>query len=140
MAGLMEGDAGSVAEKWARRLSGATNDIRVGIMNVTEAPGVAAARRKNVWLQNVQSSADKWATNTGRVSLEDWKKAALDKGINRIAAGATAAQSKMTAFMQRLLPVAAQISRETKRMKDQGADSIARVTYAINAMKAFAGR
>jgi hypothetical protein len=97
-------DAATVANKWATRLSGATEDIKRGVAAVTEAPGVAAARQKTLWLQKITANADKWARRVSAVSLQDWQTAMNDKGIGRIAGGATAAIPKMTAFMQDFLP------------------------------------
>jgi len=94
----------TVAQNWANRLAGSTQKITDGINSVSIAPGQAAARQKNVWVQNTTSAADKWARNVQSVSLSDWQQAATQKGVPRIASGATAAVPKFEAFMGRLLP------------------------------------
>lgn len=101
------------AAKWAQRSAAATEDVKTGVMNVTEAPGKAAARSKDLWLQRVSASADKWARRVSSVSLADWQTAMIDKGIQRIAQGTAAAQPKMAAFMADFLPYV-----------DQGVNSI----------------
>lgn len=93
------------AEKWARRLRGATEDIRRGIDRVDEAPGVAAARNENAMLQNVTEAINSglWAKRVKAVSLQDWKDAAINKGVGRIPAGVEAAQPKMAEIAVELL-------------------------------------
>lgn len=92
------------AAKWAQRSAAATEDVKTGVMNVTEAPGKAAARSKDLWLQRISASADKWARRVSAVSLSDWQTAMIEKGIGRIATGTQAAIPKMTAFMSEFLP------------------------------------
>ena len=93
------------AEKWGRRLKGATEDIRRGVDRVSEAPGIAAARQADLMLQKLTEaiSSGKWANQVAAVSLEEWKTAIKDKGIARIAAGVDAATPKQREMAQRLL-------------------------------------
>ena len=91
------------ANKWKTRLSAATPDIQAGIQRVTVAPGQAAARQKQAWLQNVTASADKWERNVGSVTLASWQADAL-AGVSRVAAGAAAKQNKMEAFLTEFQP------------------------------------
>lgn len=90
-------------EKWGRRLNAAGPDIQTGVKAVQTAPGAKAAQAKSLWLQKVQEAADLWAKQVGSVSLSDWQDAMLNKGIGRIAAGVTAAQSKKTTQITNLL-------------------------------------
>jgi hypothetical protein len=92
------------AAKWVQRLSASTEDIKRGVLGVTEAPGVSAARRKDLWLARVTQSADKWARRVSSVSLQDWQNAMVNKGVSRIASGAQEAQPKMASFMADFLP------------------------------------
>lgn len=92
------------AQAWAQRLAGSTDRIQRGVQSVTTAPGQAAARQKAVWAQNTAAAQDKWARNAASVSLGEWQQATIEKGVQRIGAGATAAQPKMAAFMGKLLP------------------------------------
>lgn len=93
-----------IAAAWAQRLGSSTAKITAGVQAVTVAPGQAAARQKAVYLQNTQAAVDKWASRTAAVPLATWQAAVTDKGIPRIATGATAAQPKFASFMGQLLP------------------------------------
>ena len=97
-------DPNAIAQQWASRLGASSQRITDGVNAVTVAPGQAAARQKQVWVQNVQASADKWASRTSQVSLGDWQQAMIQKGAPRVGAGATAAVPKFATFMGQLLP------------------------------------
>jgi len=94
------------AEKWATRLSGSTEDIRRGIDAVTEAPGMKAAKAKEAFKQKLIKSIDDgtWEKMVSAVTLEEWKKAATEKGLARIGQGVEAAKEKQVAMATKLLP------------------------------------
>lgn len=93
-----------IAQKWATNLAGATETIKAGIQAVSVAPGQAAARQAQAYIQGVQAAQQKWQRNVSSVSLAEWQQATIDKGVNRIATGAQAAQPKMQSFLVKLLP------------------------------------
>jgi hypothetical protein len=93
-----------ISQDWAQRLGASGDKIARGVAAVRVSPGTAAAAQKNVWLQNTQAAANKWASRVAAVSLASWQEAMTTKGAPRIAAGAQAAQAKFAAFMGRLLP------------------------------------
>lgn len=120
------------AAKWSTRLQASTGDITTGVRNVTEAPGIAAARQKQLWVTRVTQSADKWARRVSAVSLQEWQTAMIDKGINRISGGATAAIPKVTAFMQDFLPYVDQGVQQIRSMPKGNVDmGIARAAAMI---------
>jgi hypothetical protein len=96
--------AQQAAAAWQSHLASAGERITAGVQATTVAPGQAAARQKAAYVANVQASADKWASRTAAVPLGDWQQAVIQKGVPRIAAGATAAQPKFEQFMGKLLP------------------------------------
>ena len=96
-------DAQGWLDKWGRRLNAAGTDIQNGVNNVTVAPGIKAAQQKALWLQRIQERADVWAKQVAAVPLESWKSAMLNKGVQRIAAGVTAAQKNKTQQIAALL-------------------------------------
>lgn len=132
--------AAEAASKWARRLGGAGEDIRRGINAVTEAPGVAAAKQKAKMRAKVLAAIDDgtWERNVSAVSLADWKSAAIDKGVDRIASGAQAAEGKMTRFMNELLPAVDAAVALVDRMPNVTLDdSINRMTTYVREMAKF---
>ena len=94
------------AEKWSRNLGAATTSITEGVQNVTVSPTAKAAERADAYLAGVQRAiADgKWQAGLRRVTVEDWRSAMVQKGIPRIASGASAAVPKMASFLDEFLP------------------------------------
>ena len=130
-------------EKHARRLKGSTEDIRRGIMRVTEAPGVAAARKTEKMRTNLIASIDsgKWGQRVASVPLTTWQALAADKGIARIAAGIDGAKEKMTDFYGQLFPFQDAVVAKVKGMPDVTLDdNLNRMTFAAREMSKFKRR
>jgi hypothetical protein len=125
-----------VAKKWSQNLSAAGAAIQAGVSAVKVAPGQLAARQKQVYVQNVQAAADKWAANVAKISTQDWQQAMINKAIPRIGTGAQAAQPKMAAFMGQLLPY---IERGLSQLPPRGnlEQNKQRVLTWINHMAGF---
>lgn len=132
-------NASDAAAAWAQRLASSSDKITKGIQAVTTSPGQAAARQKNLYLQQVQAAGDKWAARVAAVSTSEWQQAAISKGVPRIASGATAAQPKMEQFMSQLLPhIASQVASLPPRGGiDQNID---RMTRFVRGMATFSKR
>jgi hypothetical protein len=129
------------AEKWATNLGNATASIQRGIERVTEAPGPKAARRRELYVRKVQESSGKWAQRVGSVDLGTWQAAAINKGIPRIADGASKSQGKMADFMGELLPhVDSGRAKIDSMPKGSLADSKARAAAWIDHMAQFRRR
>lgn len=127
-------------EKWARNLKGAVPDITAGVERVTEAPGKKAAAAADKMLANLTEKVrdGTWAARVGAVSLEEWKKLMLDKGIGRIAAGVDGATAKTEAFFSQLFAYQDSISTKLDRMPDLTLeDSINRMTTWVRDMAKF---
>lgn len=123
--------AAEYAEKHARRLKASTEDIRKGISRVSVAPGVQAAKSAQLMLQKIMEAVNSgmWAAQVSSVSLEDWKRAATEKGIGRIAAGIDAAQPRQIQMAEKLLAaVDASAAKVNSMPKGTLEDSIARMT------------
>ncbi|MGH7743508.1 MAG: hypothetical protein ACREQ5_01620 [Candidatus Dormibacteria bacterium] len=108
----------SGSDKWKNRLSGATQEITDGVNRVTEAPGAKAASKKAKWYAAITQAQDKWARNVAAVSLDQWKKAFLSIGVQRIAQGAQAKQDKYTRFAQEFYPFLDQNIQKVNAMPD----------------------
>ena len=102
----MAKNAQQVADKWARNLAGSTESIKSGIAAVSVAPTEKAALAADRYASGVAASVASGDYQKGlrRVSLEDWRRAIINKGIPRIAAGAAESKPKMAAFLQEFLP------------------------------------
>lgn len=127
-------------EKHARRLKQSTEDIRLGVERVTEAPTLKAAAKKDKMRAGVVAAIDsgKWERGLRRVSLEDWKRKTIDKGIGRIAAGIDGAAAKVEDFATKLLPFIDKQVADLKKMPDVTLeDSIARMTTFVRGMAKF---
>lgn len=98
-------NAQEYADKWGRRLSASTQDIRRGVERVSEAPGASAARNADRMLAGIQVAIQdgRWQRAVAGVSLQDWKEATISKGIGRIASGVEGAMSKQRDMAERLL-------------------------------------
>jgi predicted transcriptional regulator len=128
------------AEKWVRNLSGATQEIRDGVNAVTQSPTDKAADQVDKYVLRVQEAAasGKYAARLRSVSLEDWKRATIDKGLQRIPQGAAAATGDVEAFMAELLPFQERLKSTIDAMPDTTLeDSIARQAAWTRGMAEF---
>ena len=94
------------AEKWARRLKGATEDIRRGVEKLDRNPAEEAIKKKEKMKARLIEAIDsgRWEAGLKKVTLEEWKAKMLNKGIGRIPAGVDEATPKMEEFARVLLP------------------------------------
>lgn len=128
------------AEKWQRRLQSAAPDITNGINRVDSSPTEKAAGKKDKMLANVTAAVQngKWEAGLRRVTLADWKKAAVEKGVPRIAQGAAGAAPKVTNFASQLLPFQDTLQAQVKGMPDLTLeDSINRMSTWVRGMAKF---
>ena len=131
------------AEKQARNLKNSLPDIRAGIERVSTAPGVAAAAAQTRMKDNLNRAIDdgRWAAKVRGVSLEEWKSAALNKGVDRIAAGIDQAHDKQVQMAGRLLAAVDSSAAKSNAMpKGTIQDSIARMTAFVEDMHKFKGK
>jgi hypothetical protein len=97
-------NASDATAKWLAGLSAAQPRMEAGAMRVTQAPGIAAAKAADKWLQKVTAAKAKFAARVASVSLQDWQNAYVNVGIPRVTQGAQAKQHKMQAFMDEFIP------------------------------------
>lgn len=127
-------------EKHARRLKESIPDIERGIERVTESPTAKAAAQeaKMKFKINEALNSGKWSRGLKRVSLEDWKKAAITKGVPRISIGIDAAAEKTTKFAGELLAFEDTLKATIDKMNDVSfEDSINRMVAWVRGMKKF---
>lgn len=95
-----------IAQKWQRNLAGSVESIRDGVNAVTVSPTEKAAAAFQSYLDGVQRAVADGSYQAGlrRVSLDQWKRAMIDKGTTRIATGAAAAVGKVETFLNEFMP------------------------------------
>lgn len=119
-------------QKHAKNLKAATHEITAGVNAVTEAPGKKAAARKDVWVNRMTDTTvhDRWAKNVGKVTLEDWKKDMVEKGVGRISAGLDRSANKIADFGEKLLTFQKSAKGEFDKIRpltiDEAADKAAK--------------
>ncbi len=131
------------ADKQARNLKNSIPDIRDGINRVTSAPGQAAVARIDKMRMKTLEAIDsgRWAAKTSAVTVDQWKQAALTKGVDRIATGIDAAREKQVAMAGRLLPAVDAAAAKARAMpKNTLQDSIGRMTSFVTDMSKMKGR
>jgi hypothetical protein len=100
--------AADAAAKWSQNLGASVNRYTAGVQAVTQAPGAAAAAAVDRYVAGVQAGTQKFVANSQAVTLGQWQQAAVNKGAQRLASGATAAQPKMASVFNSLFPFIAQ--------------------------------
>lgn len=124
------------AQDWVSGISAKTEKMKAGAQAVKVAPGQAAANNKAGYLAGVQANVDTWARNVAAVSREQWISDFVNKGVPRIATGASQAQAKMSAVFQQLFP---HIEQSVSRLPPRGTyeQNKARANAMMDAMHGF---
>ena len=128
------------ADKHARRLKGAIQDMQTGIERVTTAPGQKAAAKAEKMITNLTKKVQDgtWAKRVGAVTLEDWKAKMINKGLGRVATGIDEARPKVVDFASQLLPAVDSARAKVMNMPDMTIeDSINRSATFIREMSKF---
>lgn len=128
------------ADNWVRGMQNSTERVKQGVMNVQVSPTERAVNAIPRMVEGIQRAASDGRIERGlrRVTLEDWKRATLDK-VTRIGTGASESKGKMAAFMGQLLPFVesgmSQLNSQTPR-GDLG-QNLARMNWWANYMANF---
>ncbi len=133
-------DPNAFAEKWNRRLKSAIPDIRKGVEAVTESPMEKAAANKDKMKNKLIEAIDsgKWESRLKAVSLDEWKKKLIEKGLPAISTGADLAKPKVADFAGQLLDYEKSIIGEIDRMPTVTLDdSIRKMEAWARAMNKF---
>jgi len=125
------------AQAWVQGMQSATQKIQDGINATTVAPTQLAAQHLDKYLAGTQQAvaSGKMAAKLNAVTLQQWQQATIAK-VSRVGAGATTAQPKMQAHLQRFLPKVAAARATVKAMPSSTpADRIARMVAFATAMQ-----
>jgi ElaB/YqjD/DUF883 family membrane-anchored ribosome-binding protein len=127
-------------EKHARRLKGAVEDIRKGVERVTTSPGQLAAQKEAKFKAQLNAAIDQgiWKQRVSKVTVDEWKRKTVEKGLGRIASGIDASADKVRDFAQQLLPYQDGVLSKVKTMPDITLeDRINRMTTWVREMAKF---
>jgi len=133
-------DPSGFQEKHARRLKGALDDMRKGVERVSVAPTAQAAEKVEKMKAKLDEAfaSGKVERTLKAVSLEDWKKDMLEKGVGRVSGGIDRAKDKVTSFATALLPKVESAQGAIKGMPDLTLDdNLARLDKYIREMAKF---
>lgn len=127
-------------EKHARRLKASTQDMEKGINAVTVAPTLKAAQSIGKLRTNLLAAIDsgKMERRLKAVTLDQWKRSMIDKGIGRVASGIDGAKDKTIAFAAQLLPAIDKAKANIERMPSVTLqDNIGRMVAFVTEMSKF---
>ena len=138
-------NAQQYADLWSKRLIGSQDRIRQGIEQTSENPATKAVQAEAKFRQNLNQAIDegRWADSLNKVTLQDWKSAALDKGLPRLSGGVqqavnSGAQRKMA---ERLLQaVDSSVSSIEGMPSTTLEDNIQRMTSFVREMSKYKGQ
>jgi hypothetical protein len=130
---------GRVAEKWARRVAGATTDYDAGI---TAAGGKWAAAAKAADMNyrtavTAAAGAGRFAKGVERAGDAKWSRGAKDKGVQRYGPGAQAAQGDFSTAIAPVLEVIGRTDLPARGPRGQESN-YARSAAIGKALRAFA--
>lgn len=126
------------ADKQATNLKNNLDSMQRGINAVQVNPMEKAAADPDKWLNGIRQSRERWQAGMRKVSLDEWKRAMLEKGIPRVAGGIDAARDKVIAFATKLLPYEVNLQKKIDAMPDTDLEaSINRMTTWAREMAKF---
>lgn len=131
-----------IAAKWARNAAAAGPMITQAVQQMQEAdnPMVKAAAKEAEWLAGCQRAAQRHAFAEGlsKVTLADWKRAMLTKGVQNYQNGIQGGQAKMERFLGNFLPWV-EAGRQNLPARGTLEQNIARMSQMVRHLSAFRG-
>lgn len=135
---MAEMSAQQIAEKWSRNTKNGVTDYKNGVNNVNVNPAQLAIQNADIWRENVssQKAQQRYTNGLSTVTLADWKKAAIDKGANRISQGVDNAMSKEINFAKYIVDTTYRIAEDVRNMPKATLDD--RINRAVSQMRMMA--
>ena len=133
-------DKNEFAEKWNKRMKGSVDEMRKGVEKLDVNPATEAIKKKDKMKAHWNEAIDNgtWESQMSKVTLDEWKRNYLNKGIPRVAAGVDAAKGKVADFGEALLGHIGKAKDKIKDMPDLTLeDNINRMTTFIREMSKF---
>lgn len=111
-----------IAAKWSRNLVNNKASIRAGIESVTVSPTQKAAEQVDKWASNCARAAQDGSFVAGcqRVSLQQWKDLAINKGLKNLDEGVRQAESKVATYQAKAAPYFKQAADAAARVQGSG--------------------
>lgn len=128
------------AKKWANNTVANIDSYKNGITNTTVDPMARAAESQDLWAQGVQRAAsnNKFAERCRSVSKAAWQRAAIDKGVARIADGVKQAAPVYLEFSRQHQQVCDASSAECAAMpQGKGEAAKQRMLHNFEKMSSF---
>ena len=110
------------AKKWAENLGRAKSSIRAGIEGVTVAPTQKAAAAVDKYRDGCTKAADdgSFVAGCNRVTLQEWKDKAINKGLSNLDTGIRSGESKVATFQAKATPYYAQAKARAAAVQGTG--------------------
>lgn len=111
-----------LSKKWAENLSRSKTSIRKGIEGVTVAPTQKAAQAVDKYRQGCTKAADdgSFVAGCNRVTLQEWKDKAINKGLANLDTGIREGESRVAAFQQKAAPYYRQAKERAAAVQGSG--------------------
>lgn len=127
------------AENWVNGMNNAGEKMRRGAQAVTEAPSLRAVDAVNKMRANWIAAIDSgyWTGRMSSVTLDQWRNAYINKGIERIANGVAGARGKVQSYATRAIPIMTNLQNQIRQMPNAtNQDAEARVLAWMRGMRA----
>ncbi|MBU2685575.1 MAG: hypothetical protein KKF27_20230 [Gammaproteobacteria bacterium] len=128
------------ADKLISRAKAATSTLADQIRKVTVSPTQTAADNIDKMRANFNAAIDSGKVERGlrRVSLQDWQKAMIERGIPRIASGLDASRGKIVEFNRQFYPFLERVQAEVAAMPNLTLDdNINRMVHNVREIAKF---
>lgn len=126
------------AKKWAENLTRNKASIRAGIEAVSVAPTQKAAAAVGKYRDGCTRAADdgSFVNGCNKVSLQDWKNKAINKGLANLDTGVREAEAKVAAFQAKAAPFYRTASERAAAVEGSGRSAaIAKMTAVWDTME-----
>lgn len=111
-----------LAKKWAENLTRNKASIRAGIEAVSVAPTQKAAQAVGKYRDGCTRAADDgtFVAGCNRVTLQEWKNKAINKGLTNLDVGVREAEQKVAAFQAKAAPFYRQARERAEAVEGSG--------------------
>jgi|SaaInl7_150m_RNA_FD_contig_21_72560_length_815_multi_21_in_0_out_0_2 hypothetical protein len=132
-----------VAEKYARNMQNASQDIIKGVETTQKSQSKNAIAAKDKMTQNFNAAmaANKYEEGLTKSGDDKWRRNLINKGVPKIAIGIQTNMPEIVEAMTKVVAVGEEVKRMTSAMpKNSMADSLARVQRSMEIQKAAYGK